>query len=87
MGNNPYHNQHIMEITECLDDALTAMEEYYTSILEEQQHEIDTLKTRLDTLETGEKPSPTELEVDVKISEKSKKSFRAQLMSLFRFMF
>ena len=86
MGGNPVHDQHIVDFTACVDDALTAIQQYYDAVIETQKKEIDELKQRIDAIEKAGK-APAELEVDVKISEKSKKSFKAQLMSLFRFMF
>ena len=48
MGNNPYHNQHVKEITEAIDRTVFELQAYYDSLLQMMQQEIDEQKDVID---------------------------------------
>ena len=84
MGDNPYHNQRIAEVTVCMEEAMTEFQLYYAGLFVKQHEQIDALAAEVAALkEVQEKP--VELEANVRLNEKSVKDLRAKIASLFRF--
>ena len=59
ISDNPYHNQHIKEITACIDDTVMELQSYYDAILLMMQQQIDELTARVEQLEAQSKKSHT----------------------------
>ena len=58
MGANPYHNQHINEFADCVDNSLYELQAHYDSILLQQQEQIELLMERVAALEQKLSPTP-----------------------------
>lgn len=83
MSDNPYHNQHIAEFTECMDEAMTTMSQNHLAAFTEMMERMDALEKRVEQLEqVTEKPA--EVEAVVTLNEKSVKDVRKKIMNLFR---
>ena len=83
MSDNPYHNQHIAEYTDYVDDALTSMNQNNLSVFTAILERIEAIEKRFDQLEQA-KTQPPEVEAVVKLNEKSVKDVKKKLMNLFR---
>ena len=62
MGANPYHNQHIDEFADCVDNSLYELQAHYDRILLQQQTQIEELTNRVYELENKISPTPFQLE-------------------------
>jgi len=51
MSDNPYHNQHIAEFTDCMDEALTAMSQNYLAVFTEMMERMNGFEKRIEKLE------------------------------------
>ena len=83
MSDNPYHNQHIAEYTDYVNDALTSMNQNNLSVFTAILERIEAIEKRFDQLEQA-KTQPPEVEAVVKLNEKSVKDVKKKLMNLFR---
>ena len=65
VSNNPYHDQHIMEFTQCIEEAVMEIQLYYDSILLKQNEVIEELTRRVDRLEKEVAIKHSPFEVDI----------------------
>jgi prefoldin subunit 5 len=84
MGNNPYHNQHVKEITEAIDRTVFELQAYYDSLLQMMQQEIDDLQARVEQLESQNKHSQT-VDVFARLNMKSVKEVRDKILNMLKF--
>ena len=82
MGANPYHNQHINEFADCVDNSLYELQAHYDRILLQQQELIELLIERVAALE--QKLSPTPFQLELMITKDSLKKLRDTIMGAFR---
>ena len=82
MGANPYHNQHVNEFADCMDNSLYELQAYYDSILLQQQEQIELLIERVTALE--QKLSPTPFQLELMITKDNLKKLRNTIMGAFR---
>ena len=82
MGANPYHNQHINEFADCVDNSLYELQAHYDSILLQQQEQIELLMERVTALE--QKLSPTPFQLELMITKDNLKKLRNTIMGAFR---
>ena len=82
MGANPYHNQHINEFADCVDNSLYELQAHYDSILLQQQEQIELLIERVTALE--QKLSPTPFQLELMITKDNLKKLRNTIMGAFR---
>ena len=82
MGANPYHNQHIDEFADCVDNSLYELQAHYDRILLQQQAQIEELTERVHELENEISPTPFQLEFQV--TKDSLKKLRDSIMGAFR---
>ena len=84
ISENPYHNQHIKEITACIDDTVMELQTYYDSILLMMQQQIDDLTARVEQLEAQNK-KPHTVDVFARLNMKSVQEVREKIMKMLRF--
>ena len=82
MGANPYHNQHINEFADCVDNSLYELQAHYDQILLQQQEQIELLMERVTALE--QKLSPTPFQLELMITKDNLKKLRNTIMGAFR---
>ncbi len=82
MGANPYHNQHINEFADCVDNSLYELQAHYDHILLQQQEQIELLIERVTALE--QKLSPTPFQLELMITKDNLKKLRNTIMGAFR---
>ena len=82
MSANPYHNQHINEFADCVDNSLYELQAHYDSILLQQQEQIELLMERVTALE--QKLSPTPFQLELMITKDNLKKLRNTIMGAFR---
>ena len=82
MSANPYHNQHINEFADCVDNSLYELQAHYDSILLQQQEQIELLIERVTALE--QKLSPTPFQLELMITKDNLKKLRNTIMGAFR---
>ena len=82
MGANPYHNQHINEFADCVDNSLYELQAHYDRILLQQQEQIELLIERVTALE--QKLSPTPFRLEFQMTKDSLKKLRDSIMGAFR---
>ena len=82
MGANPYHNQHINEFADCVDNSLYELQAHYDQILLQQQEQIELLIERVTVLE--QKLSPTPFQLEFQVTKDSLKKLRDSIMGAFR---
>ena len=82
MGANPYHNQHIDEFADCVDNSLYELQAHYDRILLQQQAQIEELTERVHELEN--KISPTPFQLEFQVTKDSLKKLRDSIMGVFR---
>ena len=81
MSANPYHNQHINEFADCVDNSLYELQAHYDSILLQQQEQIELLIERVTALE--QKLSPTPFQLELMITKDNLKKLRNTIMGAF----
>ena len=81
---NPYHNQHIKEITACIDDTVFELQAYYDSILLMMQQQIDDLTARLEQVEAQSK-KPQTVDVFARLNMQSIKEVREKIIKMLKF--
>ena len=82
--NNPYHDQHIMEFTQCVEEAVTEIQFYYDGILLEQNEIIEELTRRVDRLEKMVAVKQSPFEVDIVATKDSLQKLKKAIMGVFR---
>lgn len=83
MGNNPYHDQHIAEFTACMDQAMTAQNQYIDAMMSALMERMDFLEKRVAELEQAKK-QPAEVEAVLTLNEKSAKNVRQKIINFLR---
>ena len=84
ISDNPYHNQHIKEITACIDDTVMELQSYYDAILLMMQQQIDDLTARVEQLEAQSKKSHT-VDVFARLNTQSVKEVRDKIIKMLKF--
>ena len=84
ISENPYHNQHIKEITACIDDTVMELQTYYDSILLMMQQQIDDLTARLEQMEAQSK-KPHTVDVFARLNVQSVKEVRDKILNMLKF--
>ena len=82
--NNPYHDQHIMEFTQCVEEAVTEIQFYYDGILLKQNEAIEELTRRVDRLEKMVAVKQSPFEVDIVATKDSLQKLKKAIMGVFR---
>lgn len=82
--NNPYHDQHIMEFTQCVEEAVTEIQLYYDSILLKQNEIIEELTRRVDRLEKTVAIQKSPFEADIIATKDSLQKLKKAIMGIFR---
>ena len=87
MTDNPYHNQHIMEYAQCMEDSLMQVQAHYDGQFKAVAEALDVLEQRVTRIEQAvsqdEKKHP-QLEAEVYVTKASLKKVRDAIMSMFR---
>lgn len=88
MGNNPYHNQHIAEFTQCMEQAFNDNNNFNDRRYRELLEALESLEKRVARLEevVFNKPERTtkQVEADIVVTRESLRKVRDAFMSLFR---
>ena len=88
MGNNPYHNQHIAEFTQCMEQAFNDNNNFNDWRYRELLAALESLEKRVTRLEevVFNKPERTtkQVETDIVVTRESLRKVRDAFMSLFR---
>ena len=82
--NNPYHDQHIMEFTQCVEEAVTEIQLYYDGILLKQNEIIEELTRRVDRLEKTVAIQQSPFEADIIATKDSLQKLKKAIMGVFR---
>ena len=82
--NNPYHDWHIMEFTQCVEEAVTEIQLYYDSILLKQNEIIEELTRRVDRLEKTVAIKQSPFEADIIATKYSLQKLKKAIMGVFR---
>lgn len=87
MGDNPYHNQHIMEFAQCMEDAINELQGYCDSRFKTLIDVLKDLEKRIAHIEEelscpGRKRS--DLEAEVMVTKSSLKKMRDAIMNMLR---
>ena len=82
--NNPYHDQHIMEFTQCVEEAVTEIQLYYDGILLKQNEIIEELTRRVDRLEKTVAIKQSPFEADIIATKDSLQKLKKAIMGIFR---
>ena len=87
MTDNPYHNQHIMEYAQCMEDSLMQVQAHYDGQFKAMAEALDVLEQRVTRIEQAvlqdEKKQP-QLEAEVYVTKASLKKVRDAIMNMFR---
>lgn len=91
MGDNPYHNQHIKEVTAAIDDTVTELQIHYDAQLQQMCDIITALDARVERLEVlftkaekqKEAATPA-VAAEVYVTKASLKKVRDAIMNMFR---
>ena len=88
MGNNPYHDQHIAEFTQCMEQAFNDNNNFNDRRYRELLAALESLEKRVARLEevVFNKPERTtkQVEADIVVTRESLRKVRDAFMSLFR---
>ena len=82
--NTPYHDQHIMEFTQCVEEAVTEIQLYYDGILMKQNEIIEELTRRVDRLEKMVAVKQSPFEADIIATKDSLQKLKKAIMGVFR---
>ena len=87
MTDNPYHNQHIMEYAQCMEDSLMQVQAHYDGQFKAMAEALAVLEQRVTRIEQAvlqdEKKQP-QLEAEVYVTKASLKKVRDAIMGIFR---
>lgn len=84
VSNNPYHDQHIKEITEAIDETVFEIQSHYDAILLMMQQQIDDLNARVEQLEAQSK-KPQTVDVFARLNMQSIKEVREKIIKMLKF--
>ena len=88
MGNNPYHDQHIAEFTQCMEQAFNDSNNYYDQQFNRMLEALEALERRVTRLEEAVFKAPvgakTKVEAEVVVTKDSLRKVRDAIMNLFR---
>ena len=88
MGNNPYHDQHIAEFTQCMEQAFNDSNNYYDQHFNRMLEALEALERRVTRLEEAVFKAPegakTKVEAEVVVTKDSLRKVRDAIMNLFR---
>lgn len=84
VSNNPYHDQHIKEITEAIDETVFEIQAHYDAILLMMQQQIDDLTARLEQVEAQNK-KPHTVDVFARLNVQSVKEVRDKILNMLKF--
>lgn len=84
VSENPYHNQHIKEITEAIDETVFEIQAHYDSILLMMQQMIDDQNARIEQLEAQLK-KPHTVDVFARLNMQSVKEVRDKILNMLKF--
>ena len=84
VSNNPYHDQHIKEITEAIDETVFEIQAHYDAILLMMQQQIDDLTARLEQMEAHSK-KPHTVDVFARLNVQSVKEVRDKILNMLKF--
>ena len=84
ISNNPYHDQHIKEITEAIDETVFEIQAHYDAILLMMQQQIDDLTARLEQVEAQNK-KPHTVDVFARLNVQSVKEVRDKIIQMLKF--
>lgn len=84
MGDNPYHDQHIVDYTAYVDDSNIMMQQHYDGILMGQNEAIESLVRRVERLEQQAPAKRQLFEVDVVATKDSLRRLRDAILGIFR---
>ena len=84
VSENPYHNQHIKEITACIDDTFFEAQTHNEAIFLMMQQQIDDLTARIEQLEAQNK-KPHMVDVFARLNMQSVKDVREKILKMLRF--
>ena len=84
MGDNPYHDQHIKEFTECVDEAMQEIQLHYDAIFLKQNEVIASLLQRVEKLEQNMPTRRNPFEVDIVATKESLEKLKRTIMGIFR---
>ena len=82
--NNPYHDQHVMEFTQCVEEAVMEIQFYYDGILLKQNEVIEELTRRVDRLEKMVAVKQSPFEVDIVATKDSLQKLKKAIIGVFR---
>ena len=82
--NNPYHNQHIMEFTQYMEETVQVIQQYYDGILLKQNEIIEALVQRVEQLEKQTRIKRNPFEVDIVATKESLEKLKRTIMGIFR---
>ena len=88
MGNNPYHDQHIAEFTQCMEQAFNDSNNYYDQQFNRMLEALEALERRVTRLEEAVVKAPEgakkKVEAEVVVTKDSLRKVREAIMNLFR---
>ena len=88
MGDNPYHNQHIVEVTAAIDDSITELQFHYDGQLQQICDAITALEIRVEQLEAivqkNGSATPPPVAAEVVVTKDSLRKVREAIANLFR---
>ncbi len=84
ISNNPYHNQHVKEITEAIDETVFEIQAHYDAIRLMMQQQIDDLTARLEQVEAQNK-KPHTVDVFARLNVQSVKEVRDKIIKMLKF--
>ena len=88
MGNNPYHDQHIAEFTQCMEQAFNDSNNYYDQQFNRMPEALEALERRVTRLEEAVFKAPEgakkKVEAEVVVTKDSLRKVRDAIMNLFR---
>ena len=88
MGNNPYHDQHIAEFTQCMEQAFNDSNNYYDQQFNRMLEALEALERCVTRLEEAVFKAPEgakkKVEAEVVVTKDSLRKVRDAIMNLFR---
>ena len=88
MSGNPYHNQHIVEFTQCMEQAFNDNNAYYDRQFNRMLEALESLERRVARLEEAVFKAPEgakkKVEAEVVVTKDSLRKVRDAIMNLFR---
>ena len=82
MSDNPYHNQHILEYTRCMDETAYELQQHYDQILLQLYAEVERISDHVAALEQKASSSPFQL--DFQITKEQLHKLRNTIIGAFK---